>query len=434
MKTLKILLYTILIIYLLLGLLLYLKQRSILYMPSSTIETPFEEMHFKHDGIDIKSFVVNQNHDDAIIYFGGNAENVAYSVKAFQEIFPNHTLYFINYRGYGGSSGKPTEKGLDEDALFIYDTLQKKHKNINLIGRSLGSGVATYLTSKRQIKRLVLVTPFDSILSVGQELFPIYPLFIILQDQYNSLARVKAITAEKTLILYAIDDKIISYKHTQKLADAFEPLKLEQSFLIKGHNNIQESSRYYKRIKNFIEEGSKSFQCSYYVKPTKELPYGEIKSFNDCGTLRGDELILKEKHIKNLGFKKGEESKYALTTIYSSAGFFNVTQEGKTLKMFIFDNGTDYFREGLARYISNGKIGFANTKLEVVIPAKYDHAQPFKNGIAIVGNECHKERATPQEEHYSIECHFWGAVNKKGEVVFPVKYNLEELSDLLKYG
>jgi len=223
-------------------------------MPSDNREISFKEVYFDNNGIKIKTFIINPKKEDAIIYFGGNAENVAYTTMPFSNTFKEHTLYFVNYRGYGGSSGEPTEQGIYRDALSLYDQIKPHHKKINIIGRSLGSGVATYLASKRQINRLVLVTPFDSILSVAQEKFPIYPMKILLKDPYNSISRVPKITAEKTLIIRGGKDKVIPPIHTQKLSDAFKPLTLDKLyFQDKGHNDIDAEDRYYPEIKHFIE-------------------------------------------------------------------------------------------------------------------------------------------------------------------------------------
>jgi len=426
MNILKKVILTFVSIYIFFAVVLYTQQRSILYHPTPSVETSFPEVYFENNGIKIKTFVVNPKKEDALIYFGGNAENVVYSVNNFKKIFPNQTLYFVNYRGYGGSSGEPTEEGIYSDALLLYDQIKSKYRNINVIGRSLGSAVATYLASERKIDRLVLVTPFDSILSVAQERFPFFPMKILLKDKYNSINRVPKITAKKTLILRAGADKVIIAIHTQNLSDAFNPLAVDvKYFHEKGHNSIIKEERYYKEIKKFIQNKHENFECAYYTKPKPNQEYGEIETFDDCGTLIGDTLTLKEKHIKNIGFQKGEEAQYELNTIYSSVGFFNVTKEGKTLKMYIFDNGTDYYSEGLARYIANNKIGFTDTKLNIIIPAKYDYALPFKNGFAIVSNGCHQERSFPEDEHTSVVGGLWGAIDKNGTVVVPLKYKFD---------
>jgi hypothetical protein len=76
---------------------------------------------------------------------------------------------------------------LFSDALAIYDRIKKDHQQIIAIGRSLGTGVAVYLAAQREIEKLVLVTPFDSLRSVAQEIYPIYPISLILKESYRSI-------------------------------------------------------------------------------------------------------------------------------------------------------------------------------------------------------------------------------------------------------
>jgi len=85
------------------------------------------------------------------------------------------------------------------------------------------------------------------------------------------------------------------------------------------------------------------------------------------------------------------------------------------LRPYIFDNGPDYFQEGLFRYVENGKIGFANTSCVKIIPAQFDFATPFSNGLASfnIGGKMEKWDA----EHSVWKGGVWGFINKKGKVV-----------------
>ena len=243
----------LLLIYLIIGAILYNKQRDILYYPSNAPQKSLDELNLKNDEGVLKTFVLNRGHKNAILYFGGNAESVGYSAKEFAKNFPNHTIYLVNYRGYGGSSGTPTEEGLYADALLIYDKIREYHADINLIGRSLGSGVATYLASKRPIiNRLILVTPFDSITSVAQSKFPLYPMSIMLKDKYDSIGRVSKIGAVKTLIVIGTKDEIVPAKNSQRLYEAFDKSKVHLLYLPRGHNDIELDKRYFLEIKRFI--------------------------------------------------------------------------------------------------------------------------------------------------------------------------------------
>ena len=114
----------------------------------------------------------------ALIYFGGNAEDVSFNMPSFSIAFPDRAIFLLHYRGYGGSTGKPSEKALFADALTLFDEVRAKHPTVEVVGRSLGSGVAVYVASLRPVARLVLVTPFDSVEDVAKRQFPYIPVKI----------------------------------------------------------------------------------------------------------------------------------------------------------------------------------------------------------------------------------------------------------------
>ena len=248
------LLGSFLLIYMAGALLLYIFQSSFIYYPTPVIKHPFPEKTFAHDGETIKVITLNEGKPKAIVYFGGNGEAVAYSSEGFSESFPDHTVYLVNYRGYGGSSGTPTQAGLFDDALYLYDRIKKDHREITAVGRSLGSGIAVYLASQREVEKLVLITPYESIQSVAQELYPIFPMALILRESYRSVDYVEKISAKKTLIVIAEEDKVINPSHAYRLAEKFVPKEITIKVIEgRGHNTISHDKRYYTVLKAFIE-------------------------------------------------------------------------------------------------------------------------------------------------------------------------------------
>ena len=147
---------------------LYFGQRQMLYMPTPENTSVNEDSIRLQSGTETLKIWQVGTGMHALIYFGGNAEDVAFNIPEFKQYFPDHTLYLVNYRGYGGSTGKPTETGLVEDAVNIYDKLINQHQHITVMGRSLGSLVAVQLAARRDINKLVIVTPFDSVLNIGE--------------------------------------------------------------------------------------------------------------------------------------------------------------------------------------------------------------------------------------------------------------------------
>ncbi len=237
------------------GLFLYVNQRDFLYFPTADMTTSYTDITLQNEGESIKIIVLNKGYKNAILYFGGNAESMAQSSDYIAQQFPEFTVYLMDYRGYGGSTGEPTEKGLYSDALKLYDTIRPQHKRISIGGRSLGTGIATYVAAHREVSKLALITPFDSIVNVAQGRYPLYPVVFLLHDQYDSKSRVKEIRA-KTFIVMAQNDKIITAERTQKLIDAFDPAQVQVTTIEnRGHNDISSDARYYKIMQDFIGEG-----------------------------------------------------------------------------------------------------------------------------------------------------------------------------------
>lgn len=233
--------------------LLFLFQRSFLYHPVPVYQHGFQTRVIENEGVRLAVIAANTAKPHAIVYFGGNAEAVVFSARDFQKFLPEHALYLVNYRGYGGSTGAPTEDGLYSDSLAVYDAISEAHESVSVIGRSLGSGVATYLATKRAVKAAVLVTPYDSIERVAASHFPYFPTQLLLKDKFDSISRVGQIDAP-ILIIRAEDDEVIPANHSIAL---FEALPEGQATMkvIKdsGHNSLSDSDQYYEYIVEFFD-------------------------------------------------------------------------------------------------------------------------------------------------------------------------------------
>jgi pimeloyl-ACP methyl ester carboxylesterase len=162
----------------------------------------------------------------------------------FSEALPGQSLYFVNYRGFGGSTGTPTEAALFADALSVFDQIHRDHTRIAVIGRSLGSGVAAYVATKRPVSKLVLVTPYDSIERVAQAQYRWFPIFLILKDRFDTLSRVRKIAAP-TLILIAENDDVIPRERTDRLVAAFSPNQLKVKLLRGAAHNLEDGTQSY---------------------------------------------------------------------------------------------------------------------------------------------------------------------------------------------
>ena len=240
--------------YILIVALVYFRQRSLLFYPVPVRNGITEEtITFKNRDLSLHGWILNQGQAKAMIYFGGNAEDITGNIDLFKDLFKNYTVYLVNYRGYGDNQGKPTEQGLFSDAIAIYDQIHELHPSISLMGRSLGSGVAVYLASKRDIEQLFLLTPYDSVAKLAQTHYPFLPAQYLAKDRFDSITYAKNISAA-TLIVTAEFDQVVPVKHAEKLRDQLTQARVSYH-LIAGaeHNNLTSFPRYREVVQAFID-------------------------------------------------------------------------------------------------------------------------------------------------------------------------------------
>lgn len=237
------------------GFLLAVNQRSFIFFPTKEISDASEtKTTFVSGDETISAWVVNPGQENATIFFGGNAANAYLAIPQVRRTLKNFTSYLVDYRGYGSSSGAPSEKALMADAIAAYDSIKTKHKTVTAIGRSLGTGVASYLAAHRDLHRLVLITPYDSIEAIAQGRYPVYPISILLKDKFDTLSLVPSIS-EQTLILVAAKDRTVPVKHAHKLASKFSAQQLTVKTIANtSHNSISHQPIYESLIRDFISQ------------------------------------------------------------------------------------------------------------------------------------------------------------------------------------
>ncbi len=253
MRTLLTFLVIAAVAYLALVAFVYVTQRGQIYFPTPESQHPHAQaLWINREGERIKVWVVARPGSRALLYFGGNAEDVTGNIDLFAEAFPDRSLYLVNYRGYGGSGGRPTEAGLRADALAVFDHVRRGRAEIAVMGRSLGSGVAVQLASERPVERLVLVTAYDSLVNVAREYFRWLPVGLLLQDRYESETRANEVEAP-VLIVIAGEDEIISRARSDALAAAFTTGQVQVEVVPGvGHNTLDGSPAYLEAVRRFL--------------------------------------------------------------------------------------------------------------------------------------------------------------------------------------
>jgi len=233
--------------------LLYLSQDRLLYLPTPAVARPgARALSLERGAATVRLWALHPAAVPALIYFGGNAEDVGAGMADFDAAFPDRAIYLVNYRGYGGSTGRPSEAALTGDAEAVYDFVSAHHGPIAVIGRSLGSGVAVALATRRPVERLMLVTPFDSIAGVAADHFPWLPVRWLLRDRYDSRQRIGR-TRAPTLAVVAEHDEVVFRARSDALIAAI-PSSLRHTVLIRGatHNDVSLDPDYWRSLRDFL--------------------------------------------------------------------------------------------------------------------------------------------------------------------------------------
>lgn len=259
-KVLKTLCYTLSALYLLGGFLLFFFQTHLIF-PGKNIprnDTAYNEIKayartFGINGEKLQGWFVNRTRTPLVIYFGGNGEDAAWAFRNLLS-WKNHSCLAVNYRGYGYSTGSPSEKNLINDGITLIETVLKEtdrnYDQVIIVGQSLGSGVAVGVASKLPpIGKLVLLVPFDNLYSVAAEKMPFYPVSLLIRDKFPSDERMKSVKCPVSIIS-AEKDEIIPVQHARRLSKMTPTLVKYTELPGVGHNDLKSSPHYatiYKR-------------------------------------------------------------------------------------------------------------------------------------------------------------------------------------------
>ena len=208
--------------------LLYAGQRKMLYFPDPTRYAPAatglpgaeELMLDTADGEKIVAWHVPANADKpVVIYFQGNGGGLNLRARRFRRLTEDGTgLIALSYRGYGGSSGSPSEQGLRQDAAAAYEFAVARYapERIVLWGESLGTGVAVALAAEQPVGRVLLESPYTSTADLAAAAYPFVPVRLLMKDQFRSDHRIGAVTVP-VLVLHGVRDRVVPIAYGERL-------------------------------------------------------------------------------------------------------------------------------------------------------------------------------------------------------------------------
>ena len=230
------------------GILLYFVQDRILFHPKPLskdhrflFEQPFEEINipFENGNLNIVKFKPNGVRKGIVLFYHGNMENIEH-YRQYPAFFlrNNYEIWMIDYPGFGKSTGKRTETLIDREALMMYDMISKEINGDSIViyGKSIGTGVASYVASQRDCNQLILETPYYSIPSLARHYFPVYPVNWMIKYSFPIHDYLKEIRKPIT-IFHGTRDEIVPYKQSTVLKK--ENNKIELIAIQNGkHNNL----------------------------------------------------------------------------------------------------------------------------------------------------------------------------------------------------
>lgn len=234
---------------------MYAKQRDLMYFPQATkVDAKNTDFGIARNGVMLNGWLVNIGQPGAVIYFGGNAERVENMRDEFAQWFPQSSVYLVPYRGYGASEGVPSEEALLSDALAVFDQVKARQQGapITVIGRSLGSAVASHVASQRPVAKLVLITPFDSMTSVAKSHYPWLPLRWLMQDRYETAQYLEKYEGP-VLIVRAGKDEVIPAESTDRLIASMSRKPQILDLPVATHNSIDDDPAFGNALSAFVE-------------------------------------------------------------------------------------------------------------------------------------------------------------------------------------
>lgn len=250
--------------YVVLGILVYFVQEKFIFKPEKLpqnfqykYDVPFKEINFDPEpGVRINGLHFNvKKPKGLVLYFHGNSRSIKGWAKYARDFYRfGYDVVLVDYRGFGKSTGKRSEREMLKDMQFVYDTLavNMPEHHIIVYGRSMGSGFASKIASDNKPRYLILDAPYYSFLKVAERLMPILPHRWLLRYHLRTDRWIRHVNCH-IYILHGTRDFLIPIKHSEKLKQIM-PGKIT---LIRikggGHNNLPSFNEYHNFLRDILQ-------------------------------------------------------------------------------------------------------------------------------------------------------------------------------------
>lgn len=252
-------------LYGIIGIAIYYLQDKALFRPVKVEKStpyhfslPYKELNIAYNdnaNINIIQFTAGAAPRGVVLYFHGNRTNIS----RYEKFAPNFTrqgyeVWMVDYPGYGKSTGTLTEQSLYAYAEQLYVLARSRFStdSIILYGKSLGSGIAAWLASRKNCRRLILETPYYSITSLCNRYFPIYPVGSMIHYKIPSYQYLQQVIVPVT-IFHGTSDGVIPYSNAEKLKPFLKPT--DQFITIEGgsHNDLNDFPLFHEKLDSLLK-------------------------------------------------------------------------------------------------------------------------------------------------------------------------------------
>jgi uncharacterized protein len=259
---------SLLAVLLILALLLRLLENRMTFFPSAELSEHPDNYGLAHEELMIEvaeggtvhgwHFPAAEQNAPVLVIFHGNAGNISHRLDWLAPFLRRGLgALLFDYRGYGKSTGRPSEKNFQQDALIIWDYLTKTKKlpcgSLILFGRSIGSAPAAYLAANRPVGGLIMEGAFFRGADMARQIFGFLPVQLIMKNRWE-VAEALSKTQVPVLITHGTEDEVVPFKLGKKLAETKGPDDLEWWPVSGGRHldlHILQGANYYDRMEKF---------------------------------------------------------------------------------------------------------------------------------------------------------------------------------------
>ena len=249
---------------LLLSIFAYLIQDRFIFKPEKLpadfqfrYDIPFHELNFDvSPGVRINGLhFYRKEPKGLILYFHGNSRSIKGWAKYARDFYRyDYDVVLVDYRGFGKSTGKRTEKDMLNDMQFVYSTLIKQYPEHHIIvyGRSIGSGFAAKIAADNKPRYLILDSPYYNFRIVVERFLPILPVRWVLRYHLRTDKWIRRVNCH-TYIIHGTKDRLIPIRHSERL-QAINPNKITLIRIEGGrHNNLPTFPEYHNFVRDILK-------------------------------------------------------------------------------------------------------------------------------------------------------------------------------------